>query len=145
MASGAVLAFRSDLEEKLNAKKNELVETEETLKKYVGPLVGNDVASRPSFRGRLGPPPQRENNPRMSLDGGQRRTSGRGRFSLEGRLGPKVNDDDDIDDSVENNRKLMSRVVVEQKSREEALAEKKVDITEAQVGFLLPKRFAFID
>jgi hypothetical protein len=39
----------------------------------------------------------------------------------------------------------MSRVVVEQKSREEALAEKKVDRTEAQVGFPLPKRFAFID
>ena len=141
MASGAVLSYRSDLEEKLNAKRSELVETEETLKKYVGPNVvgGGDVASRPSFRGRLGPPPQRENNPRLQqqLDGSQRRSIGRGRLSLEGRLGPKVHDDDEADDvhddGKEETRKVMSRVVVEQKSREEALAEKKVDKAEVQV------------
>ena len=135
MASGLVLNYRSDIEEKLNAKKSELVETEETLKKYVGPLVGGDVSSRSLFRGRLGPPPQRENNPRMQQDGSQRRSIGRGRLSLEGRLGPKVHDEDvaDENDSKEDIRKVMSRVVVDQKTREEALAEKKVDRAETQV------------
>jgi hypothetical protein len=127
MASGAVLSYRSDLEEKLNAKRSELVETEESLKRYVG-----DVALRPSFRGRLGPPPQRENvNERLSTDGQQRRPVVRGRLSLEGRLGPKVNEDDEEKDE---SRKVMSRVVVEQKSREEALKEKKADKAEVQVS-----------
>ena len=92
MASGAVLSYRNDLEEKLKEKRQTLLATEETLKKYVG-----DVATRPSFRGRLGPLPQRENiQSRLSLDGQQRRPiAGRGRLSLEGRLGPKVNEEED--------------------------------------------------
>lgn len=140
MASGAVLSYRSDLEEKLNAKRSELVETEETLKKYVG-----DVALRPSFRGRLGPPPQ-AGGVRLSLDGQRRPAAaggrgggggvviGGGRLSLEGRLGPKIVVEEEEDDEKEDGRKVMSRVVVEQKSREEALKEKKADKAEVQVG-----------
>jgi hypothetical protein len=37
-----------------------------------------------------------------------------------------------------DSRKVMSRVVVEQKSRDEALAEKKVDKSEIQVGQAKP-------
>ena len=146
MASGAVLSYRSDLEEKLNAKRSELVETEETLKKYVG-----DVALRPSFRGRLGPPPQRENaiGARLSLDGQQQQrrpmAGGRGggggiggnRLSLEGRLGPKIVVEEEEEDEKDEGRKVMSRVVVEQKSREDALKEKKADKAEVQVSQLI--------
>lgn len=131
MASGAVLSYRNDLEEKLKEKRQTLLATEETLKKYVG-----DVATRPSFRGRLGPLPQRENiQSRLSLDGQQRRPiAGRGRLSLEGRLGPKVNEEEDEADEGRKVTSVMSRVFVEQKSREEALKEKKADKAEVQVG-----------
>jgi len=83
MPSEAVITFRNDLEEKLSLKRNELVATEETLKRYVGPDLGN-VSLNSSLRGRLGPPPQRQDS------NGGRRPLNRNRVSLESRLGPKI-------------------------------------------------------
>ena len=147
---GNVNDFRSVLEDRLNAKKSELGETEQSLKKFVGsssrqslPTKGtSDAPDRlPSFRGRLGPA--------VSVRGGGRggnavQNVGDKRLRLGARLGPRVSEslDDDDDDSKANGfggevtgrGSVMSRIVVEQKSREDALAEQKVDKKETQVS-----------
>ena len=145
---GNVHDFRSVLEDRLNAKKSELGETEQSLKKFVGtgsrqilPTKGTgDAPDRlPSFRGRLGPA--------VSVRGGGRagnavQNVGDKRISVGARLGPRVSESfDDDDDSKANGfggevtgrGSVMSRIVVEQKSREDALAEQKVDKKETQV------------
>ena len=141
--------FRSVLENRLNAKKSELGETELSLKKFIGSRLGNtaqrvvDGAERlSSFKGRLGPV--------VSNRGGRngQPTSER-RTSIGSRLGPRVSESLEDDDGptakggsngfggeVTGRGSVMSRIVVEQKSREDALAEQKVDKNETQVSFL---------
>merc|ERR1711972_1175320 len=96
----------------------------------------------PSFKGRLGPV--------VSSRGGRSgpQTSDR-RSNINSRLGPRANSQDDtvtegndaskvVEDSngfggeVTGRGSVMSRIVVEQKSREDALAEQKVDKKENQ-------------
>ena len=142
--------FRSMLESKLNEKKSELGETEQNIKKIggsrLGPSRGIQSGSErlSSFKGRLGPVvPSRGG--RATEQAFERRTS------INSRLGPRVNssqDDAILDENdtsnamVENNGfggevtgrgSVMSRIVVEQKSREDALAEQKIDKKENQV------------
>ena len=142
--------FRSMLESKLNEKKSQLGETAQTIKKIGGSRLGSSriVESSgerlSSFKGRLGPV--------VSSRGGRSapQTSDR-RSNINSRLGPRVNSQDDtvtegndaskvVEDSngfggeVTGRGSVMSRIVVEQKSREDALAEQKVDKKENQVS-----------
>ena len=142
--------FRSMLESKLNEKKSQLGETEQNIKKIGGSRLGSSriVESSgerlSSFKGRLGPV--------VSSRGGRSgpQTSDR-RSNINSRLGPRVNSQEDtvtegndasnvVEDSngfggeVTGRGSVMSRIVVEQKSREDALAEQKVDKKENQVS-----------
>ena len=140
--------FRSVLEGRLNAKRSELGETEQSLKKFVGSRLGSvaqggkDGPDRlPAFRGRLGPV--------VSVRGGGSQPVGDRRSSIGARLGPKISESfEEHDGSVVNvgangfggevtgRGSVMSRIVVEQKSREDALAEQKVDKKETQVRYM---------
>jgi len=144
--------FRSMLESKLNKKKSELGETELSIKKIGGSRIsssthrgvegGGDRLS--SFKGRLGPVVSRGGRPgQQALE---RRTS------INSRLGPRVShslddgfvEENDISNAagetngfggeVTGRGSVMSRIVVEQKSREDALAEQKQDKKENQVS-----------
>jgi len=143
--------FRSMLESKLNEKKSELGETELNIRKIGGSRQGSarGVESSgerlSSFKGRLGPV--------VSSRGGRsaQQTIDR-RTSINSRLGPRVNNSkndtvdekNDISNAIEDSNgfggevtgrgSVMSRIVVEQKSREDALAEQKVDKKENQVS-----------
>ena len=143
--------FRSMLESKLNEKKSELGETELNIKKIGGNRLGSarGVEGRgerlSSFKGRLGPvvSSREGRSAPQTLD---RRTS------INSRLGPRVNNSqdetvnekNDASNAVEESNgfggevtgrgSVMSRIVVEQKSREDALAEQKVDKKENQVS-----------
>ena len=155
--------FRSMLESKLNAKKSELGETELNIKKIGGSRLGPSThrgvegggERLSSFKDRLGPvvTPRGGRSSHQNLD---RRTS------INSRLGPRVSNSDDpiIDDNEESNvtgesngyggevtgkGSVMSRIVVEQKSREDALAEQKQDKKENQVGNLLPINSSIIE
>merc|ERR1712045_158736 len=111
MFEESVTDFRNVIEEKLKAKRDALGETEQDLKKF---SVIRDMNNRGnsqgggrggSVRGRLGPPAKI------------------GRQPLGSRLGPRVSyapEDDEFDGDQPG---LMSRVVVEKKSRDDALAE----------------------
>ena len=148
--------FRSMLESKLNAKKSELGETELNIKKIGGSRLGPSThrgvevggERLSSFKDRLGPVVTTRGG-RSSHQNLDRRTS------INSRLGPRVSNSDDPinDDNDESNvtgesngyggevtgkGSVMSRIVVEQKSRENALAEQKQDKKENQVGHLLP-------
>ena len=123
MFEESVTDFRNVIEEKLKAKRDALGETEQHLKKFsvIRDMNnrGNSQGSRGgSVRGRLGPPAKI------------------GRQPLGSRLGPRVSyapEDDEFDGDQPG---LMSRVVVEKKSRDDALAEEeqKMDKKEKQVG-----------
>ena len=138
--------FRSALETKLNAKKSELGETELSLKKFVGNRLANNLQGGieakddrlSSFKGRLGPVVSGR-GARNSQPTNERRVS------IGSRLGPRVSESVDDDESngtggangfggeVTGRGSVMSRIVVEQKSREDALAEQKLDKKETQV------------
>lgn len=138
--------FRSVLENKLNAKKSELGETELNLKKFIGNRVGNSSRGGveggserlSSFKGRLGPV--------VSVLGERpsKATNDR-RANIGARLGPRVSESLEEDETsnaksgsngfggeVTGRGSVMSRIVVEQKSRDDALAEQKVDKKETQ-------------
>ena len=140
--------FRSVLENKLNAKKSELGETELNLKKFIGNRVGNSSRGGAesgserlsSFKGRLGPV--------VSVLGERpsKATNDR-RANIGARLGPRVSESLEEDETsnaksgsngfggeVTGRGSVMSRIVVEQKSRDDALAEQKVDKKETQVS-----------
>ena len=139
--------FRSALETKLNAKKSELGETELSLRKFTGSRLGTaihggavDSGERlSSFKGRLGPVVQARG--KNGQDARERRTS------IGSRLGPRVSEsiDEDTNDTegtngyggeVTGRGLVMSRIVVEQKTREDALAEQKLNNKkETQVRF----------
>ena len=142
---GNVHDFRSVLEDRLNAKRSELGETELSLKKFIGNRLGSnaqggvDGAERlSSFKGRLGPV--------VSVRGRNGQQNSERRSSIGLRLGPRVSESvDDEDESskggangyggeVTGRGSVMSRIVVEQKSREDALAEQKIDKKETQVS-----------
>ena len=104
MASGAeVLDYRSVLEQKLSAKRDALGQTEQNLKRFVGNNSAGNGRVTNLFRNRLGPAVNAQDK----------------RRPLGNRLGPKI--DPKEDDS--SSKSILSRVVVEQKSREEALAQ----------------------
>ena len=145
--------FRSMLESKLNKKKSELGETELNIKKIGGSRIsssthrgvegGGDRLS--SFKGRLGPVV-------VSRGGRPGQQTLERRTSINSRLGPRVShsqddgfiEENDISNAtgetngfggeVTGRGSVMSRIVVEQKSREDALAEQKQDKKENQVG-----------
>jgi len=142
--------FRSMLESKLNAKKSELGETELNIKRIGGSRLGPSThrgvegggERLSSFKDRLGPVVTTRGG-RSSHQNLDRRTS------INSRLGPRVSNSDDPinDDNDESNvtgesngyggevtgkGSVMSRIVVEQKSREDALAEQKQDKKENQ-------------
>ncbi len=124
--------FRELIEKKLAAKRSQLGQTEETIKKYIGDR--DQLPPGPArFQNRLGPPPgQASQGP------------------LGSRLGPRVGAqpasryrDPDDDDVTPHRVGVMSRVVVEQKTREEVLAEKRAseNKSDAQVRILRPSHF----
>ena len=148
--------FRSMLESKLNEKKSELGETELSIKKIGGSRLSSSThrgvegggERLTSFKGRLGPV--------VSSRGGrpghqplERRTS------INSRLGPRVShsvdegfmEENDIANAIgESNGfggevtgrgSVMSRIVVESKSREDAIAEQKQDKKENQVRYAI--------
>ena len=139
--------FRSVLENRLNAKRSELGETEQSLKKFVNNRLGSVTQGKadgpdrlPAFRGRLGPVVLARGGRGGSQPAGDRRSS------IGSRLGPKISESLEDDDGsiikggsngfggeVTGRGSVMSRIVVEQKSREDALAEQKVDKKETQV------------
>jgi len=115
------LDYRSAIQEKLSAKKQELTETHESLKKYstfnpLQPHYGNNVGQNRSnlFRNRLGP-------------------ATNGANTMGGRLGPKVSATDSATTRTQQqtsaaaakpaSSSILSRVIVEQKSRDEAVKE----------------------
>jgi len=119
------LDYRSAIQEKLSAKKQELTETHESLKKYstfnpLQPHYGNNVGQGQNrsnlFRNRLGP-------------------ATNGANTMGGRLGPKVSGGatDSATDRQQQpsaaatakpaSSSILSRVIVEQKSRDEAVKE----------------------
>lgn len=111
----AVLDYRSVLEEKLNAKRSELESTQENLKKYslyVPPQQQQGHAGKNNsvFRNRLGPP------------AAAAAANGSSSKAMAGRLGPKVTASADKPKSGPGGS-VLSRVIVEQKSRDEALAQ----------------------
>ena len=126
MLEESVTDFRNLIEEKLKSKKDALDQTEQHLKKFsiIRDLtvrgVGNNRGA--SLRGRLGPPPK-----------------GANRQPLGSRLGPKISNAQDEDDVDFEGYGLMSRVVVEKKSRDDALAEEdqKMDKKEKQVCLII--------
>lgn len=112
----AVLDYRSVLEEKLGAGRSELESTQENLKKYslyVPPQQqqqGNAAGKNNSvFRNRLGPPAA------SAANGSSK--------AMAGRLGPKVTAADKTSPKSGPGGSVLSRVIVEQKSRDEALAQ----------------------
>jgi len=131
--------FRSALESKLNAKKSELGETELSLKRFTGSRLGTTIHGSvegngerlSSFKGRLGPV--------VAARGRINQQTTERRNSIGSRLGPRVSES--IDDDPSNNTEgtngyggevtgrglVMSRIVVEQKTREDALAEQKMN------------------
>ena len=116
--AAAALDYRSVLEEKLNAKRSELESTQENLKKYSHHYThpnqqpgGGNAGNKSVFRNsRLGPAPSA---------GGK----------MSGRLGPKVATADKKASAdtktaaAGGGGSILSRVIVEQKSRDEALAD----------------------
>ena len=127
MLDESVTDFRNLIEEKLKSKKDALDQTEQHLKKFsiIRDLtvrgVGNNRGA--SLRGRLGPPPKAARQP------------------LGSRLGPKISNAQDEEDADFEGYGLMSRVVVEKKSRDDALAEEdqKMDKKEKLVLRLIIK------
>ncbi len=123
--------FRELLKKRLAEKRSQLGATEESIKKYSAPPAqgaGTGVAGAQGehrgagrgvarFQNRLGPPP----------GGGP--VPGR---ALGARLGPRVDNrrSGEQDEQLPNRGGLLSRVVVEQKTREEVMAEKKASENE---------------
>jgi len=106
--------LRQHLGEKLAAKKTALVETEESLRKYVGDrAVDQQQGGRGMMRNRIA----------ITAPGAGR---GLGRRSLGDRLGSSGDGDMERDEEVVN-KSVMSRVVKEVKSREETIEEQKTD------------------
>ena len=110
--------FRDLISQKLAAKQDQLGQTEESIKKFVptsqSPFQeGGNVMKR--FQNRLGPM--------------------RPRLAMNSRLGPKVRDEEDLMSQERLAGGIQSRVVMEVKSRDEVLAEKKAveNKSEAQV------------
>ena len=123
MLDESVTDFRNLIEEKLKAKQDALGQTEAHLKKFsIIRELNNRGGGRGggSVRGRLGPPPRNSNSNRQPLGS---------------RLGPRLSNVQDEDDLDMEKVGVMSRVVVEKKSRDDALAEEgqKMDKKEKQV------------
>ena len=123
MLDESVTDFRNLIEEKLKAKQDALGQTEAHLKKFsIIRELNNRGGGRGggSVRGRLGPPPRNSNSNRQPLGS---------------RLGPRLSNVQDEDDLEMEQVGVMSRVVVEKKSRDDALAEEgqKMDKKEKQV------------
>jgi len=122
MLDESVTDFRNLIEEKLKAKQDALGQTEAHLKKFsIIRELNNRGGGRGggSVRGRLGPPPRNSNSNRQPLGS---------------RLGPRLSNVQDEDDLEMEQVGVMSRVVVEKKSRDDALAEEgqKMDKKEKQ-------------
>ena len=123
MFDESVTDFRNVIEEKLKSKRDALGQTEQHLKKFsvIRDMNnrGNSGGRGGSVRGRLGPPAKI------------------GRQPLGSRLGPRVSNAPEDDEFDGDQPGLMSRVVVEKKSRDDALAEEeqKTNKKEKQVGF----------
>lgn len=133
-ATGAATDFREVLKRKMEEKRTQLGKTEENIKKYTAPSLadkpGADASGAPGgmgrFQNRLGPPT------------GGHRVPGR---ALGARLGPRVDNrpggpggrqvvEEEKFGSVASKVTgggggLLSRVVVDNKSREEVMAEKR--------------------
>ncbi|TRY77930.1 hypothetical protein TCAL_07725 [Tigriopus californicus] len=141
--------FRSVLSQRLSAKQSTLKATEDTLRRYSAPHLTTNAGvyeGKPGrFQHRLGPPVNGAAGPNVE---GQRP-------ALRGRLGPvsapgvrlaagaarrhnRVVGPEDAGESEEPEERnvgvksVLSRVVIEQKSREDALKEKQLDKKEVQ-------------
>ncbi len=133
---GAGGDFRESLKKRLAEKRSQLGATEESIKKYTAPPMqqGGEVrgAGVARFHNRLGPPPG------VAQQGGGRGRGGPYRGGgLGARLGPRVSEGGGRrvimeEDGAARGRAggLLSRVVVEQKTREEVMAEKKASENE---------------
>jgi hypothetical protein len=121
--------FRDLIRRKLAAKESQLGQTEESIKKYVAVLPpSSNTSAAPQrvamarFQNRLGPPAA---GAAASAAAGGYHQQQDNRAPMRARLGPRVDEEEDNWAPPQARGGLLSRVVVEQKSRDEVLAEKK--------------------